>query len=54
MMLNNKAFGALSLLQRMTVAGSTTFRPFGVYPKVIAPRSIAALEEIGRKNYALT
>ena len=52
-----------SLLQRMTAAGqrpstlgalNASYRCFAVHPQVIAPRSITALEEIGRSNLALT
>ena len=43
------------MLQRMINPMSmTTFRMFAIHPQVIEPRSIAALEEIGRENMALT
>ena len=55
MMIVNQASQKLSHLQRMiTPSSMTTFRMFAVHPQVIAPRSISALEEIGRENMALT
>ncbi len=35
-------------------SGVVPMRTFAVYPTVIEPRSIAALEEMGRENLALT
>ncbi len=50
--------GNMTLLQRMTRVTSVysvlPMRAFAVYPTVIEPRSIAALEEMGRQNLALT
>ena len=42
------SFKKASFLQQMTV------RMFAVHPQVIAPRSIATLEELGRGNLAMT